>query len=105
MLEGILFANTLLDQVVYLLKYFHSTIIPYAYQYYNKQSAHLFKPHTCYCHIYLAFTSVHCERKMHRNNHSKNIHSKEVDILISKNQAIQILYIKHHTYQCQDHAY
>ena len=56
--------KTLLDQVVYPTEYFHSAIVLYTYQYYNEMKS-AFEPHTHYCHMRLACTSVCYERDMH----------------------------------------
>ena len=62
--------KTLLDQVVHPLEYFHSTIVLYTYQYYNKMKC-TFEPCTHYCHIPLPCTSVLYKRKMHGTNYLK----------------------------------
>ena len=56
--------KTLFDQVFHPSEYIHSVIVLYTNQYYrsSNKTKHMFKPHTCYCLIHLAGTSVHYER-------------------------------------------
>ena len=61
-----------LDQVVYPSGYFHSAVLLYTYQYYNKTKC-TFEPYICYCHLHLACMSIRYKRKLHGINYSKVI--------------------------------
>ena len=68
--EGILL-KTLLAEVVHPSKYFHSrrhcpvATLNYQYNPATNKTKRTFGPRTRYCHVHLACTSVHYERKMH----------------------------------------
>ena len=78
--------KTLLVQVVHPLKYLHSVIrdhpVHLSIQLTNKMNC-MFEPHTCYCHIHMACTSVCYERKTHvLIIRKENCHSKKISCVL-----------------------
>ena len=64
------FTKVPLDQVVHPSEYFHSAILLYPMQYYNK-TKWMFEPCTRFCYLHLACTSVHYKWKVQGNNYLK----------------------------------